>query len=209
MIRVKLSFLIIYVIISLVGCSSKLSSVFSESWSGNYALAANGAEASLPVVNDGDVNTIGLTKPPDRSYVIKFPEEKTINRVVIYNQNVLGYQLLYWDKKAGQWKPGYVVDVASGKKQVYSDLNKQEIPQFDNRVKFTTDKIKLQVTKAASDGTAITRNPGKDDKILNHRIDYIGTGKNRMRVDIYQIYVYGYAGIREIEAYSHVEKPKN
>ena len=201
--QIIFTFLLTYLIIGLVGCSSKFPSMLSESWSENYALAANGAQASMPEINDGDMETIASTKPPDRSYTIIFPEEKKISRVVIYNQNILSYQILYWDKKVGEWKLGYLMDYASGKKQVYSDLNKLEIPQLDNRVNFTTDKIKLLVTKANSDGFAITRTPSKDDKIINHKIEYIGSGRDRMRVDIYQIYVYGYARIREIEAYGH------
>jgi hypothetical protein len=201
--------LIAFTIIILSGCGTKFSSMISESWSENYALATNGAKASTPEINDGDVNTMGVTKPPNRVYTIEFPEDKLVNRVVVYNQNVLAYQLFYWDKKADDWKIGYVMDTTSGKKQVYSNLNKLEIPQFDNRVKFITNKIMLKVTRADSDGIAMTRVPGKNDKILNQKVEYIGQGRNRMRVDIYQIYVYGSAGIREIEAYSQVEKPKS
>jgi len=203
--RLCLIFILVFAIAILVSCSSKFSSVLTESWSENHALTA---KASLPEINDGDMSTIGSTKTPNRVYTMEFPEDKMVNRVVIYNKNVLAYQLLYWDKKDGDWKVGYVMDVTSGKKQVRSDLNSLEIPQFDNRVKFTTNKIMIRVTRATSDGFAITRNPGKNDRIFNHKIEYIGQGRNRVRVDIYQIYVYGIASIREIEVYSYVDKPK-
>jgi hypothetical protein len=71
-----------------------------------------------------------------------------------------------------------------------------------------TDKISLQVIKAEGDGIVTTRTPDKGDAILNHRIDYLGTGRSRIRIDLYDVYKKGPAAIREIEVYSHLEKPK-
>ena len=99
------------------------------------------------------------------------------------------------------------VGSTKGRQRVYSDRYRLDIPRFDHRINFKTDRIKLQVTRAESDGAVTTRTPGKN-RILNHRVEFIGTGRYRKRVDLYDIFVLGPAAIREIEAYSHVEKPK-
>jgi hypothetical protein len=81
-----------------------------------------------------------------------------------------------------------------------------DIPRFAHRVNIETDKIRLKVTRAESDGLVTTRTPGKNARIVNHRIDYIGTGRRRIRIDLYDVYVTGPAAVREIELYSHAEK---
>ncbi len=88
------------------------------------------------------------------------------------------------------------------------DQRELQVPRFVHRVKCRTDKIRLRVLKAKSDGVVTTRNPPKNSKLLNHRVEYFGTGRRRVRVDLYDIYKLGNAMIREIEAYSYVEKPK-
>ncbi len=201
--------LISLVVISMtVGCGPRFSTLLTESWSENYALASYGAEASHPRINDGDIKTWDVTRPPDRLYTVTLPEERQIDRVVIYIGNVVSYKLLYWDKKADKWKVAVTVGSLKGSQRVYSERRQLEVPRFDHRVKFRTDKIRLQVSKAESDGVVTTRTPGKDDKILNHRVEYLGTGRGRVRVDLYDIYKLGPASVREIEAYSHTEKPK-
>jgi hypothetical protein len=201
-----ISFILLITLLT-VGCGSKFSSLLSESWSENHALAAYGAEASHPRINDGDMKTWGVAQPPDREYTITFPEERKINRIVIYSRNVTAYHLLCWDRKADKWKRVAVLGSAKGRQRVYSDRYRLDIPRFDHRINFKTDKIRLQVTRAESDGIVTTRTPGKNDRILNHKIEYVGTGRNRIRVDLYDVYMQGPAAIREIEAYSHVERP--
>ena len=200
--------LLIFAVLLTVGCGSRFSSLFSESWSENHALAVYDAEASHLEINDGDVMTWGATRPPNREYTITLPEERQIHRIVIYSGNVLAYQLLCWDKKADKWKVVGAVGTTKGRQKVYADRHRLDIPRFDHRINFKTDKIKLQVKRAESDGIVTTRTPSKNDAILNHRVEYIGTGRRRMRVDLYDIFVYGLARIREIEVYSHLEKPE-
>ena len=196
----------IVLVLVTAGCGSRFSSVFSESLSENYALAAYGAEASNSRTNDGDVKTWGVVEPPDRIFTITLPEKRKIDRVVIYSRNIIAYEIYGWDSEADKWELVGAVGSAKGRQRVYSDRHKMDIPRFDHRVKAETDKIRIRVTRAESDGLVTTRTPGKNDKIMNHRIDYIGTGRRRIRIDLYDVYVTGPAAIREIELYSLVEK---
>ena len=195
-------------IVLLMGCGTKLSDLLSESLSENYMLAAYGTEASHPELNDGDLKTWGITRPPKRDYTVIFPEERKIDRIVVYSGNVLGYQLLCWDSEVKKWKTIGGLDTVRGSQRVESKYNQLQVPQFVHRVNCKTSKITLRVLKAKSDGVTVVRLPGKNDKVLNHRIDYIGTGRRRVRLDVYDVYRQGNAMIREIEAYSHVKKPK-
>lgn len=188
------------------GCGSRFSSVFSESLSENYALAAYGAEASNPRINDGDIKTWGVVDPPDRIFTITLPEKRKIDRVVIYSRNVIAYEIYGWNSEAGKWETVGAVGSVKGRQRVHSDRHKMDIPRFAHRVNIETDKIRLKVTRAESDGLVTTRTPGKNATIMNHRIEYIGTGRRRVRIDLYDVYVTGPAAIREIELYSHVEK---
>jgi len=191
-----------------VGCGSKFSSLLSESWSENYALAAYGAEASHHEINDGDMKTWGITRPPDRKYTITFPEERKLDKILIYSGNVVAYQLFFWDRKADKWKPMGDSGRARVKKLVSYERLRSEMFQFDHRVNVRTDRIRLRVQRARSDGIVTTRTPGKNDRIVNRRSETIGTGRNRIDFTLYDIFVEGPASIREIEAYSHAEKPE-
>ena len=207
--RIQALFILLFVLL-ITGCGSKLSSIFSESWSENFALAIHNSTASSPEINDGNINTMGLTKPPNREYTITFPEEKKIDRIVIYSGNVIAYKLFSWDNKANRWNPLGRIDTTSKIQRVYSDRFRLEIPRFDHRVNTRTDKLRLVVDRTESDGVYTTQTPGKNDKVINHRVDYIEVpGRGRIRIDLFDVYVQSQATIREIEVYSHVEKPKN
>ena len=206
--RYAIIFLISFTAFLIAGCSSNLSSLLSESLSENYALASYGVDASLPELNDGDIKTWGITNPPKRIYALTFPEVKKIDRIVVYTGNVVGYKLFCWNVDAKRWDMEDKVESLKGAQKVYSGQRQFQVPRFVHRIKYTTDKIKLQVTKASSDGVITTRTPGKDAKILNHRVDYFGTGRRRARIDLYDVFKQGSATIREIEAYSYVERPK-
>jgi hypothetical protein len=203
------SWVFLPVALLVAGCSSKLSSLLSESWSENYALAIYGAEASHFEINDGDVATWGTVSPPDRVYTITLPEEREIDRITIYSGNVVGYRILCRDRETGKWKLAGVLGSVKGRQRVDSDRRRLVVPRLDHHISlhFKTDKIKLVVTRAESDGVVMTRTPGKNDKILNHRVEYIGTGRSRRRVDVYDVFMEGPATIREIEVYSHAEEP--
>ena len=137
-----------------------------------------------------------------------FSEEKRVDRIVVASGNVIGYQLMCLNGETGEWDIIGGVDTVRGNKKVYMDQRDLRVPRFVHRVKCRTNKIRLQVLKAKNDGVVTTRTPPKDAKILNQRVEFFGQGRRRVRVDLYDIYKLGNAMIREIEAYSYVEKPK-
>ncbi len=200
--------LLILIVPLMAGCGSRFSSLLTESLSENHALAAYGAEVSHPEINDGDIKTWGVTRPPKRIYTVAFPEEKQIDRIVVYSGNVVAYQLSCWNSETSEWKVIGGIDSIRGSQRVNTGQSQLQAPKFIHRVKCRTNKIRLRVLKAKSDGVVTTRTPPKDAKILNQRVDYLGTGRRRVRIDLYDIYKQGNAMIREIEAYSYVERPE-
>ena len=185
------------------GCAS-----LKESWSENYALASNGAKASQPEINDGNLKTLGATKYPKREYDIILPEEKVINRIVVYSGNLKSYDLLCLDSKTKKWVSVGSLGEKSGRKNTYSDQYKMSVPRFDHRLSFKTDRVKLAVVRTTSDGVVTTRTPAKNAKIINQRTEYLQMGHDRVRVDLYDVFVFSAAAVREIEIYSHADKPK-
>jgi hypothetical protein len=201
--------LYLFTLVLLSGCSSKLSPMFSESWSVNFALASNGAKATSPEINDGKIDTWGVTQMPKREYILTLPEIKEVNRVIIYSGNMIAYELFCWDNKENKWVSIGGIGPNAGSKKVYSDKYKMTIPRFDHRINFKTDKIKLMVDRTQKDGIMTTRTPAKNDKIINQRTEYMQVGRDRVRVDLYDVFAFGVATVREIEVYSHVKKPKS
>jgi len=206
----RILFFIVLPII-LVGCSSRFSSLIEESLSENFALSANGAESSHPRIIDGDLKTWGVVEPVEgqskRLFTITFPEIRRVDRVIIYSRNIVAYQILCWNEETKEWEVEGGIDGIRGKARVRNERHKLNIPTFRHRLNCNTNKIKILVTKAESDGMVTTRTPGKNT-IINHRVEYIGVGRNQIRVDLYDIYKRGPAAIREVEVYSRVEKPK-
>jgi len=207
--KIAFIFFFLSAVILIQGCGSKVSSLLTEEWSENYALASYGTKSSNPRINDGDIATWGVVDPPKRVFNIILPEERWVKRVVVYSQNVVSYKLFCWDNGTEKWKAVSAVGSVEGRRSVYSDRYKMNIPRFDHRINVKTDKISIQVIKAEGDGIVTTRTPGKDDAILNHKIDFLGTGRSRRRIDLYEVYKKIPAAIREIEVYSHLEKPKS
>ena len=205
---VMICILFFYCLILISGCSSKFSPMFTESWSENLALASNGTKAIPPEINDGKMDTFGVTQMPNREYTLILPEEKEINRIVIYSGNVVAYNIYCWNSKDKKWVSVGSMGPNAGRQKAYSDKYKMTIPRFDHRIKFKTDRIKLIVSRAESDGVMTTRTPAKNDRIINQRTEYIQMGRDRVRVDLYDVFTYGNATIREIELYTHVQKPK-
>ena len=203
--RLAAIFFILLIVLT-TGCSSKFTSLLSESWSENYALATYGAEASHPEINDGKIDTWGITQPPDRIYTIMLPEEKDVRKIVIYSGNIISYKLFCWNEKAGTWKFAGDVKNAKIKKLVNYDRLRSEILLFDHRMKFKTNKIKLEVNRAKSDTIVTTRTPGKNDKVLKRREEYVGVGRRRIHLTLYDVFVEGPATVREIKIYGHEKK---
>ena len=201
--------LYLFFIILFSGCSSMLSPMFSESWSVNFALASSGTKATSPEINDGKMDTWGVTQMPKREYILTLPEVKEVNRVTVYSGNVVSYDLFCWDNKEDKWVSVGSVGTNAGNKKAYSDKYKMTIPRFDHRINVKTDKIKLMVNRTQKDGVMTTRTPAKNDKIINQRTEYIQMGRDRVRVDLYDVFTFGVATVREIEVYSHAQKQKS
>lgn len=185
----------------ILGCTSKF---LSENWSQNFALTTFNALATPPEINDGNLNTLGITQYPERQYTITLPEVKKINRVVIYSGNVISYEIFCWNINTKKWVSVSGMGRAKGKQNVYKDKYKLSIPRFDHRINFETDKIKLVVDRTTDDGIITTRKPDKNDKILNYRTEYIQMGRDRIRIELYDVFKFSKATIREIEIYSQL-----
>ena len=186
----------------ITGCGSKFSPYLSESWSENYALASNNGKALPPEINDGKLDSFGVTEYPERSYMIVLPQRRKVNRVLVYSGNVISYELFFWNSVNNKWESIGGVGRQKGRQKVYSDTYKLTTPRFDHRVNVETDKIKLVVDRASKDGIVTTRTPKKNDKIINQRIEYMNIGNERVRVELYDVFMFSKATIREIEIYS-------
>jgi hypothetical protein len=197
---------VLFIILILSGCSSKLSSVLSESWSDNYALQKYGTEVSHMGINDGDLNTWGVTDPVNREYIITFPEIKDMRKIVLYSGNITSYKLFYLDNRSDKWKlAGDVKSAKIGKVVNYEKL-KTEIFVFEHRVKLKTNKLRIDVTRATSDRLETKRKPDENDRVINRRIEYIGTGRSSIKLVLYDVLVEGPAKLREIRVYGYPEK---
>lgn len=188
--------------IMILGCANKF---LSENWSENFALTKNNASAIPSEINDGDLNTLGVTEYPKREYIITLPSARRINRIVVYSGNVISYDIFCWDIDKKKWISVSGMGRSKGKQKVYTDRYKLSIPRFDHRINFETDKIRLVVDRTNDDGVITTRKPDKNDKIINYRTDYIQMGRDRVRIELYDVFRFSKATIREIEFYSYVQ----
>jgi len=196
---ISIAFFIIFV----SGCGS-----LKEYWSENYALDGMGGKASLPEINDGKIETFGVTHYPDREYEIILPEQREINRIIIYGVNLKSYDILCLNNETKKWVSVASLGGRAGKKNVYYDQYKTLVPKFEHRLKYKTDRIKLVIIRTTSDAVVTTRSPAKNEKILNQRIEYIQLGRERRKIELYDVFRFTDAGVREIEIYSSVPKPE-
>lgn len=199
-------FFIILTTILISSCTSKF---LAENWSQNFALSSFNASAIPPEINDGNLDTFGVTEYPKREYTIILPEIKKINRIVVYSGNVISYEIFCWNVDNKKWVSVSGMGRAKGKHKVYNDRYKLSIPRFDHRINFETDKIKLVVDRTNKDGVVTTRKPDKNDKIINYRTEYIQMGRDRVRIELYDVFKFSYATIREIEIYSQQNQRNN
>ncbi len=199
------SFIIILTAAVILGCTSKF---LSENWSENFALSTFNASAIPPEINDGNLNTLGVTEHPKREYTIILPEVRKINRIVVYSGNVISYEIFCWNADDKKWVSISGMGRSKGRQKVYTDRYKLSIPRFDHRINFETDRIKLIVDRTNNDGVVTTRKPDKNDKILNYRTEYIQMGRDRVRIELYDVFKFSKATIREIEIYSQLQNQR-
>ncbi len=110
----RLSFLLLIFcsLFFLVGCQStlyeqELSLFVEQNWSDNYALL-EGTLSTNPEMIDGDIGTVGETRPstgPGKLYgssnatevIVTLPEKKLIRKIVIHSDNIQKF-VIYADK---------------------------------------------------------------------------------------------------------------
>ncbi len=172
-------------LIGAVGCAQLIG---PQALSDNYALMA-GAESNRPAFIDGDrssaADTVfpagsssqgGLSRSPASEAYITLPVAKTINRVKIYSEELLGIDLYVEDPKQG-WKLEGRYDGLKG-------------PVVDLKLKgiVHTSGVKVRVRRAAHDARAYRENTESRGGTV-----YI-SGRTRAAAKIYEIELYGPAG---------------
>ena len=191
----------IYVIIlafAVVGCGSVTKSIMAkQEWSENYA-AAEGVQATSPLMIDENRRTIGETEMPLDSpgstlyteAVIKLPEEKSIRRVVIYTPNIDTLNLYAAVEDGKVWRP-------------LEEIKNNKDKKLDLNVSVVTDQIKIKVRKTTDD----ERIPGGRGGRMNVR---------RAKGKIQEIEIYGLVEIQaeqvaeetmEVEAEEEIGAP--
>lgn len=143
-------------VVIMAGCAVLLS---PQEWSDNYALL-DGTQATNIEMIDGDINTVGVTSPTNRSntqvgrtpapeIIVTLPEKKIIRKVVIYSDNIKNF-VLYADK-GGSAISGTDWQMIKTVQRVKS--NPIVIPVLYS---FPTNRIRLSVL-GTTDDTALTR----------------------------------------------------
>ena len=147
--------LVCFVVI-MAGCAALLS---PQEWSDNYALL-DGTQATNIEMIDGDLNTVGVTTPPQSAgtqigrtaapeIIVTLPEKKVIRRIVIHSDNIKNF-VLYADK-GGSSITGTDWQMIKTIQRVKS--NPIVIPILYS---FPTDRIRLSVL-GTTDDAALTR----------------------------------------------------
>lgn len=158
------------------GCSVLLS---EQEWSDNYALLDGTQSTSLQMI-DGDINTVGVTSPSNRSnsrmgsnsspeVVITLPEKKVIRRIVIHADNIKKYNL-YADK-GGSALAESDWQLIKEEKSVKSTQGKIVIPVLYS---FPTDKVRL-VVLGTTDDASLTRKENASGRRALSRLQQTGS----------------------------------
>ncbi|GIX05704.1 MAG: hypothetical protein KatS3mg115_0107 [Candidatus Poribacteria bacterium] len=179
----------------LFGCA-QLEPLLTTNWTENFALADLGTRATDPAIIDGNPETVGQTPPQadPRIFLIEFPEPKTVRRIRILNDNLYRFRVEYWDTRRGDWR---TLKTVWQRRDVEGDERIVQ-PIYDIRgINFTTDKIRLVVTRTVDDRIVAKVAPDRDDKILDHVRQVIGN----TWVEYYKIIVELPARVREVEVY--------
>ncbi|MCZ6676924.1 MAG: hypothetical protein O7E52_06715 [Candidatus Poribacteria bacterium] len=187
--RFEAGFLLL-IYMSLAGCTS-----LSTQWSENFALTTYGTKANHPALNDGNLETIAAVVPRnERIFTLKFPEAKSVRKIVIHNGNLFRFKVDYWDNDAFAWKTIYSVrqrrDIGAHRAQATYVLD---------RLNFKTSMLRINVSRTVDDDVIpkLVREPG--DRVLTRRMDVNG-------VYYYRVMNPAWAQIREIEVYQLAKK---
>lgn len=95
--------MLLLLIIAISSCGNLIT---EQRWSENYA-KSDGVQSTSPEMIDGDMNTVGKISFPEGVYgkpvsgafpnaeaIITLPEKKTINRIVIYSDNLPDFKVM-------------------------------------------------------------------------------------------------------------------
>lgn len=176
--------------------------MLTTNWSENYALADNGGKSDDPAINDGKLDSIAFSsqKRP-RYFIIQFGEPKKVRRIVIHNYNLFRFEAQYWDNKRMEWKTFHTV---RQRRDVETIQSKTVQPKYEiGRINFTTDKIRINVTRTVDDDVLSKKTLDKDDIVINRIRRYIA---GRF-VEYYRVLDEKAAGLREVEVYGLAENP--
>jgi hypothetical protein len=170
--------------------------ILTTNWSENYALDANGGKSEVPAINDGKLDTVAFSSAErPRHLIVQLAEPKKIRRIVIYNYNLLYFELQYWDSSKMEWKTFQTVLQRRDVKGVDS---KTIQPKYEfGRFSFMTDKIRINVIRTVDDDIVSKDNPAQGDIVVD-RIRKFIMGRF---VEYYRVLVEKPAGVREIEVY--------
>lgn len=181
--------------ISLSGCA--WTSLLSNSWSENFALASHGSKANHPALNDGKLDTIAaIAAKNERIFTLKFPEVKPVRKIIIHNGNLFWFQVDYWDLDDFEWKTVHSV-------RQLRDIGKSRAPSaiVIDRLNCRTNTIRINVSRTVDDHvvTKVLLAPG--DKVVDRRTTLAGAYYPHFRV-----IQPAWAQVREIEVYHLASK---
>jgi hypothetical protein len=178
--------------VSLFGCTS-----LSTQWSENFALATHGTKGNHPALNDGNLETIAAVPAKnERVFTLKFPDVRSVRKIVIHNGNLFRFEVDYLDTKTDQWKTIHSVR----QRRDIQNQNAQSTYVID-RLNFQTDMIQINVSRTVDDDiiTKPIREPG--DKVVDRRLTLGGLYYPHFRV-----VRPAWAQIREVQVYHLASK---
>ncbi|MBD3181990.1 hypothetical protein GF312_06850 [Candidatus Poribacteria bacterium] len=172
--RLYAGFFVFILVVGLWGCASVRKTIIAEQeWSENYAMMED-VEITDPKMADGNKRTEGETQSPVDSRgttefteaLVKFPEKKSVRRIVLYTSNIEDMSLYAAGDDEGVWKP--LEDI---------DNNQEKMLEFD--VGVDTDAIRIRVRGTSDD----ERLPGTRSRSGRRR---------RAKGKIQELEIYGY-----------------
>lgn len=181
--------------IGLSGCA--WSSLLSNSWSENFALASYGSKANHPALNDGKLDTVAaVAAKNERIFTVRFPEVKPVRKIIIHNVNLFWFQVDYWDLNDFEWKTVHSV-------RQLRDIGRSRVPAeiVIDRLNCRTNTIRINVSRTVDDHvvTKVLLDPG--DKVVDRRTTLAGAYYPHFRV-----IQPAWAQVREIEVYHLASK---
>lgn len=179
----------IFIAFVMVGCGSVGKSIVAkQEWSENYA-AAEGVEATSPLMIDGSLSTVGEMETPMDAEgatalteaVVKLPEKKSIRRIVLHTPNIKDLTVYAAGENEGDWK-------------LLEEIKNNDEKKIVMNVSAVTDKVKV-IVRRTSDDTVTPGARGRRRQVRH------ASGK------INEIEIYGLVEEGSIEAAEYAAAP--